>query len=148
MSDLFNNPMVNNALKAMTPEQLEYYKKFGESLYGNVNFEDSTLVNNMPPPLAESVAYIEQGITAGLLAEDLTENEVAILIEAYGEKWYLKYGFTADQVPEIGLSAVVKKDIEAAVTKKLAEIDDEDEQKKLKQAARNERRKDKTNHKK
>ena len=31
--DLFNNPMVNNALKAMTPEQIEEYKKIGEHMY-------------------------------------------------------------------------------------------------------------------
>lgn len=121
MSDLFNNPAVNNALKALTPEQLEEYKRFGESLYGTINFEDSTLVNSMPPPMAESVAYVEEGIKSGLLPEDLTEDEVALLCNAYGEEWYLRYGFKKHEVPEPGLSLSAKKEIDDAVQEKIDE---------------------------
>lgn len=121
MCDLFNNPLVNNALKALTPEQLKDYKKLGESLYGNIDFEDSKIINNMPPPMAESVAYIEEGIKSGLLPEDLTEDEVTLLEQAYGEKWYIKYGFKKEEVPEHGLSLNMKKDIDNAVKEKIDE---------------------------
>ena len=136
MSDLFNNPMVNNALKAMTPEQLEEYKKFGESLYGNINFEDSKIVNNMPPPMAESVAYVEEGIKSGLLPDDLTEDEVTLLQQAYGEDWYLRYEFTKEEVPEPGLSLKMKKEIDDAVKEKI----DEAVAKKEKKAAKKEKK--------
>ena len=119
MSGLFDNPMVNNALKAMSPEQLDEYKRIGEQLYGNINFEDSKIINNMPPPMEESVAYIEQGIKSGLLPEDLDENEVVLLEQAYGPEWYLKYGRTKQDVPEAGLSLQTKKDIESAIQNKI-----------------------------
>ena len=121
MSDLFNNPMVNNALKALTPEQIEDYRKIGEQLYGNINFEDSKILNNMPAPMAESVAYVEEGIKAGLLPCDLTEDEVVLLTEAYGEKWYERYGFKRDEVSEPGLSLKMKNDIDEVLNNKITE---------------------------
>ena len=121
MSDLFNNPMVNNALKALTPEQIEDYRKIGEQVYGNINFEDSKILNNMPAPMAESVAYVEEGIKAGLLPSDRTEEEVILLTEAYGEKWYERYGFKRDEVPEPGLSLKMKNDIDEVLNNKITE---------------------------
>jgi len=116
---LFNNPMVNNALKALTPEQLAGYKKIGEQLYGSINYVDSEIINNMAPPMEEAVAYVEEGIKSGLLPEDLDENEVILLTNAYGEEWYLRYGFKKEDVPEVGLSLKVKEDIEQAVKNKI-----------------------------
>jgi hypothetical protein len=121
MGDLFNNPLVNNALKALTPDQLEGYKKFGQSLYGTINYEDSTIVNNIPAPIEESVAYIEEGLKAGIDPCDLSEDEVVVLQKAYGEEWYLRYGFTKEEVPEPGLSLQMKKDIDDAIEQKIAE---------------------------
>ena len=117
--DLFSNPMVNNALKAMTPEQLEGYKKMGEQLYGNINFEDSKIVNNMLVPAEEAVAYVEEGIKSGLLPEDLDENEVILLTNTYGEKWYLRYGFKQEEVPEPGLSLSAKENLEKLIKAKI-----------------------------
>lgn len=130
MGDLFNNPFVNSALNAMTPEQIEEYKKIGESMYGSINFEDSTIIN-MPPPMAESVAYVEEGIKAGLLPEDLTEDEVSLLCEAYGKEWYKKFGFKESEVPEPGLSLQAKKDIEESVKQQINEIEKKKISKKL-----------------
>lgn len=117
--DIWNNPMVNNALKALTPEQLEEYKKIGEYMYGNINFEDNKIIKKMDPPLPESVAYIEEGLKAGLMPQDLTEDEVVILTKAYGENWYERYGFNKNEVPEQGLSIKMKEEIEAFVQKKI-----------------------------
>jgi len=121
MADLWNNPMVNNALKAMSKEDLEKYKKIGEQLYGNINFQDSTVVNQLITPVEEAVAYVEEGLKSGLLPEDLEENEVILLHETYGDKWYERYGFTRNQVPEPGLSLQSKKEIDETVEKKLRE---------------------------
>ena len=140
MSDsLFSNPMVDNALKALSPEQLAGYKKIGEQLYGSIDFEDSKIINNMPPPMAESVAYVEEGIKSGLLPADLDENEVILLTNAFGEEWYLRYGFSKEEVPEPGLSLEVKEGIEKAVQLKI-----DQETKKLEKAKKKAKKKCKT----
>jgi hypothetical protein len=111
--------MVTNALKAMTHEQREEYKKIGEHMYGTVNFEDTKILTQMNPPMAESVAYVEEGIKSGLLACDLSEDEVILLSKVYGEKWYERYGFKQNEVSEDGLSLKVKKEIDAVVKNKI-----------------------------
>lgn len=125
--DLFNNPMVRNALSALTTEQIEDYKKLGESMYGNMNFEDSQLIREINPAIEESVAYIEEGIKAGLNPSDLSEDEINVLTSAFGDKWYLRYGFTEDEVPEVGLSLELKKHLEHAVEQKVKEEEENDE---------------------
>lgn len=117
--DLFNNPMVNEALKKMSKEDIQKYKTIGEQMYGHINFEDSKIIGSLPPPVSEAIAYIEEGIKSGLLPQDLEENEVICLHDAYGEKWYEKYGWTRNQVPEPGLSLSAKKEIDDALRKKI-----------------------------
>ena len=119
--DIWNNPMINNALKAMSPEQVQEYQRIGEYMYGSVNFEDSKIIKKMDPPLPESVADIEEGLKAGLMPSDLTEDEVVVLTQAYGDKWYERYGFDKSEVPEEGLSIKMKEEIEAFVQNKIDE---------------------------
>jgi hypothetical protein len=119
--DLFNNPMVNNALKSMTSEQIKNYKTIGEHMYGNVNFVDSDLINKLHPPIEESVAYVEEGIKSGLLPCDLTEDEVSLLCNSFGPKWFERYGFQEHEVPEVGLSLKMKTEIDEAIEYKIAE---------------------------
>ena len=117
--DLFSNPMVNNALRALSKEQLANYRKIGEEIYGNVNFEDSKILNNMPAPMEEAVAYVEEGIKSGILPRDLDENEIILLTNAFGDEWYVRYGFKKEDVPEVGLSLPLKELIEKAVKQEL-----------------------------
>lgn len=119
--DLFSNPMINNAVKALTPEQLNDYKKLGQSIYGNVNFVDSKIIGEYNKDIdVDSVAYIEEGLKAGILPEDLEESEIQLLNDAYGNKWYEKYGFSRDEVPEPGLNLQLKKHLEKIVEQKIS----------------------------
>lgn len=127
--DLFNNSMVNNALKSLSPEDIKNYKKIGESIYGNINFVDSKILNNLPPPVAESVAYIEHGLQSGLHPRDMTEDEISLIVNTFGPKWYIKYGYTQDEVPEPGLSIKMKDEITKAVEQKLMDEKIKDEKK-------------------
>lgn len=97
-----NSSLVNNALKALTPEQREHYKKLGESMYNNVKFEDSKILDNLPPPICESVAYISEGLKSGIHPSDLTTDELAVLKEAYGDHkvWLDMYDYTEDDLPK------------------------------------------------
>jgi hypothetical protein len=116
--DLFNNPMVNNALKAMSPEQLKDYKRMGEYMYGNIDFVDNKVINGLDKSLDESAFYIAEGLKAGLAPSELDENEVQILTSVYGEEWYKRFGFNRKDVPEVGLGLDAKKHLEEYAKKK------------------------------
>lgn len=119
--DLFNNPMVNNALKALSPEQLKDYKRMGEYMYGNIDFVDNKVINGLDKSLDESAFYIMEGLKSGLLPQDLDENEVQILTTVYGNEWYVRLGYSRAEIPEIGLSVEAKRNLETYVEKKIEE---------------------------
>tara|TARA_Y100000389_G_scaffold196807_1_gene230318 strand:+ start:65 stop:424 length:360 start_codon:yes stop_codon:yes gene_type:complete len=99
--DLFNNPMVKAALASMTPEQIENYKKIGEKMYGNLNFEDPRYIINPEIKMTEALACIESQIRSGLHPSDIEDKEKALLVDAYGENWYEKWGFVKQDLKEI-----------------------------------------------
>jgi hypothetical protein len=104
--DLFDNPMVRNILKQMSPEEIEKYKQLGEELYGNMNMMESiseivkegitAKENNseeVPTQIKDSISYILEGLKSGLLPSDLDEDEKNILREYLGEEWYKTFGY-------------------------------------------------------
>lgn len=98
--DLFDNPMVRSALKAMTPQQRQRYKEIGEQMYGTVNFTDSKIINEMPVPMAEATAHIALGLRSGLDISDMDMNEISLMVEGYGKDWYKDFGFEIEDLPE------------------------------------------------
>lgn len=93
---IWNNNMVKNAINALSQEDKERYKKIGESLYKDVNFNTSELNDsnkNTPPYLSDATAYILESIKSGLHPSMLNENEKMILNEVLGNHWYTKYGY-------------------------------------------------------
>ena len=97
--DLFNNPMVQSAKKALTPEQQEEYKRMGEHMYNTIDFE-----NPETDPLAEFAAYVHEGLKSGLHPKDLEEDEVKAMVEFKGDEWYKEYGY--DYTEEQGYTSV------------------------------------------
>ena len=100
--DLFNNPMVTSALKAMTPEQVDSYKKMGEVMYKNMdkmNQENS----NLPESFHEATAYIITGLHSGLHPRDMDINEIILLTNTMGEKWYEEFGYSKEDIPEVSI---------------------------------------------
>jgi hypothetical protein len=100
-NDLFDNPMTRAAISALSEEQKEKYRRIGEAMYSGINFEDQQSLNNMPPPMSEAVAYLESQIQSGLHPSMLEANEKAILADAYGEKWYEKWGYVEQDLTDI-----------------------------------------------
>lgn len=86
--DLFNNPMVKNAKKAMTKEQIDEYKKIGEKMYNTIDFVNPLMENE---PLINSIAYINEALKSGLHYTYLSDNEKLIMKEHYGKNWFEKY---------------------------------------------------------
>jgi hypothetical protein len=97
-NDIFSNPMVQAAQAAMSDEDKEKYKKLGESLFKDINFENGQVES---PPINEAVAYIETQIRSGMHISLLEDNERSILVDVYGPEWYLRYNYVEEDVNEI-----------------------------------------------
>ena len=63
----------------LSEEDKKRYKMIGDHLYGRINFEDCQSLNNMPPSMAEAVAYLESQLQAGFHPSMLDENEKALI---------------------------------------------------------------------
>jgi hypothetical protein len=103
--DLFNNPMVESAKKALTPEQQEEYKKFGEYMYNNTNYKSLEEGSKVKEAKTEDLLiYATAALRSGGDPFDLSEKELNELVNIYGEKWYEKFDLTEDEVPKQKLS--------------------------------------------
>lgn len=106
---LWDNPMINMARKNMPPEELEKYKKLGESMYGDVDFPTSKIINNneqaidsnLPEHMVDAVIYLQEAIKSGLHPSMLEDNDVKLLEEAYGKEWYKQFGYVEEDLKDI-----------------------------------------------
>lgn len=87
--------------ESLSPEQVEKYRNMVEKMHSNIDFEKNAIINNIPPPTHEALAYIEDSIRSGLLPEDLEYNEIELLKNTYGEKWYKKFNFSEEEMKNI-----------------------------------------------
>ena len=100
-SSLFDNPMVRSAMAAMSEEDKEKFRVIGEQLYNSVDFEKSQVAENLAPPMVEAIAYIETQLKSGLHPSMMEEKEHRLLKEAYGDKWYAKWGYVEEDLKNI-----------------------------------------------
>jgi len=99
--NLFNNPMIDAALKALSPEDLEKYKAIGEAMYGSVDFQDSKILNNTPAPMYEAAAYIKEQLKSGLHPSMMDDDEKRLMVELFGEEWYKDWGYIEADLTDI-----------------------------------------------
>ena len=99
--DLFNNPNVKAQYATLTPDQKEKYKRRGEEMYKDVDFNTSKSISNMPPPMILALDYVLESIKSGQHISTLEENEQMLLEDAYGKKWYSVLGYTKEDVDDI-----------------------------------------------
>lgn len=100
-NDLFDNPMTRSALAAMSDDEKRRYKEIGQEMYGHMNFEDAKVLNNIPAPMEEALAYIHEQLKSGLHPSALDDNEKAFLADSEGEEWYKKWGYVKEDLDEI-----------------------------------------------
>lgn len=107
--NLFSNPMVDTAMKALTPEQLEEYQEMGKYMYSANNFEEK---NPQPKSLEQEtvkgIFYIVEALKAGLHPKDMDARELQLMYEIYGSTWYEDYDYEKDEVPEAPIPLDVK----------------------------------------
>lgn len=100
-SDLFDNPMVNAAMEALSDEDKQRYKEIGEMLYGTINYPGSEIINKAGPPMDEAVAYLKTQLNSGLHPSDMSENEQQIMHDMLGKTWYTQWGYEESDLKEI-----------------------------------------------
>jgi hypothetical protein len=109
-NNIFENQMIKSAISALSEEDKKRYKMIGDHLYGRINFEDCQSLNNMPPSMAEAVAYLETQLQAGLHPSMFDENEKALLVDRYGDEWYKEWGYIKEDLLDIiTLQPILKK---------------------------------------
>jgi len=100
-NDLFNNPMINAARKALTPEQIEEYKRMGEYMYNNTDYKTAIVGSQVRESKDEDLlVYAIEALKSGGDPQDLTETELQALCKIYGDNWYERFGFEESEVPK------------------------------------------------
>jgi hypothetical protein len=100
--DLFNNPMTNMAKKALTPEQILEYKKIGEYMYNSDIYKQTEFLPAVEQGTDQDyLLSAEESLKSGLLPTELSKKELDILMKIHGKEWYLKFGFSKDEVKDL-----------------------------------------------
>ncbi len=95
--DLFNNPLVNSAMKALTPEQKESYRIMGEHMFSVCKLEEKVIDPSFE--IEQLLVYAKEGLKAGLHPNDMDKREIQVMYDIYGDDWYLEYGYEKSEVP-------------------------------------------------
>ena len=95
--DLFHNQMVDSAMKALTPKELEEYEKVGQYMF-KTDFV-GTSGPNPEKEMKDAIFYIKEGLKSGVHPEDMSKKELQIMYDIYGDEWYEEYGYNQDEVP-------------------------------------------------
>jgi hypothetical protein len=121
-NDLFDNPMVTSARNALTPEQIEEYKKMGEYMYNNVDYKNISIGSQVKEAKEEDLlVYAVTSLKSGCDPNDLTKHELKALNDTYGEKWYEKFDLEEHEVPKNTL-VLREEDIINEVEKKAKKL--------------------------
>lgn len=100
--DLFSNPMVESAKKALTQEQKEEYKKIGDYLYNSDNYKNLEMGSKIKESSFEEILqYATEMLKAGGDPFDLSQKEIESLYKFYGEKWYDHFNLEESEIPKL-----------------------------------------------
>lgn len=85
-----------NVEKGMSPEQIENMKVLGEKFHESFDVTKGTVHNINEINMEEALAYVVESLKSGIHPTYLSEDEKSLLIAAYGEEWYKKWGYEND----------------------------------------------------
>jgi hypothetical protein len=88
------------ASENMNPQDIEKYKKYGENMYGSIDYE-KTQTHEMNSPVDDCVFYIIEGIKSGLHPSMLEDDEKDLLLKIKGDKWWEEYGYIKKDLDDI-----------------------------------------------
>lgn len=87
-----------NVEKGMTPEQMENMRVLGEKFHESFDVSKGTTRNIHEIHMEESLAYIVESLKSGIHPAYLDDDEKAMMMAGYGEKWYEKWGYASDKL--------------------------------------------------
>lgn len=100
-NDLFDNPMVRAAMKSMSQEEKDNYKRIGQKLY-NIDFTQQLEDNkDLGSLITEAQAYVETQLRSGMHPSMLEETEKQVMENVKGPEWYKEWGYTKEDLTEI-----------------------------------------------
>lgn len=112
MDEILTSPYVDMAKKALTPEQLEEYKKIGSYMYETDMYQKAEFGQKLKEAKVEDFAsYAVEGLKSGLDPMELSQKEIKALIDQYGREWYTQFGYSKNEVPEYTITAYKGQDI-------------------------------------
>lgn len=94
VDDKFENNIVNSSIENMNEGQRVQFEKLSKEMFGNIDFQNAKILNQLKPPMEDRVAYITEGLKAGIHPTDLEKDEIITLEETYGKEWYKKWNYT------------------------------------------------------
>jgi hypothetical protein len=84
----------------MSQETIDEYKKSGEYMLNNFNYNAVDEKQETKRLEREQLLmFADHGLKSGLSPKELTEQELGILNEIYGDEWYKRYGLNREDVP-------------------------------------------------
>ena len=98
--DLFKNPMIEKAKQSLSKSDLERYEEWGHAVFDDIDYE-SVGITKYPPPMINALAHIEEALKSGQHPSTMNADELNLLKEIRGEKWYEKWGYCSDDLVEI-----------------------------------------------
>ena len=113
MESKTHNEMVDVSRYLLTPEQREEYKRMGEYMYNSTDYKTAVEGSKVRESKDEDlILYATEALKSGADPKDLTESEIQALCKVYGDKWYERFGFTAEDIPKTMTVDDVFKDAE------------------------------------
>jgi hypothetical protein len=97
-NNLFSNPAIDSALKALTPEQRKEYEAIGKYMFSTDFSGAGTKVVKPEEEIQEAVLYITELLKSGYHPDDLSDKELLIMKGAKGDSWMVEFGYTKDEL--------------------------------------------------
>lgn len=85
-----------NVEKGLSAEQIDNMKVLGEKFHESFDVTRGTTYNTNEICMEEALAYVVESLKSGIHPSFLNDDEKAILIAGYGDKWYEKWGYGSE----------------------------------------------------
>ena len=90
-----------NLEKNLTDQQRADLKVLGEKFHESFDVTKGTIYDVEDIQMEESLAYVVETLKSGIHPDYLNEDERAILVAGYGEKWYEKWGYESSDIKNL-----------------------------------------------